>query len=95
MSKKCAKNPTKVIKIVGKIRQIRLYLSRTKGPYDPILFGKCPRLGKPNTLSICPFCPFTLLTIRFEVNRKKENYKGKKQVKKFYYLIKTVVACDK
>ena len=32
MSEKCAK----VCKIVGKIRQIRLYLSRVKGRCDPI-----------------------------------------------------------
>ncbi len=44
MSEKCANNPTKVSKIVGKIRQIWLYLSRTKGRFDRIKVGKFPTI---------------------------------------------------
>ena len=44
MSKKCARDPTKVSKIVRKIRLIRLYLSRTKDCFDPIKVGKIPTI---------------------------------------------------
>ena len=44
MSEKCAKNPTKVSKNVGIIRQVRLYLSRTKDRFDRIKVGKFPTI---------------------------------------------------
>ena len=45
MSEKWAKNFTKVSKNVGKIRRIRLYLSRTKGRFDRTKVRKFPTIS--------------------------------------------------